>query len=268
MGEKNSSESRHGGKGAPRKSRRRRLWISGTLGAPPEWTPTDDDWRLLEAAYEKPFNDEIRAEIGEIVRKYFYWATFEPTAPFADEFIKKLAKARKLASELENVVHSFGDAGQVVAPYWERYFPREEERTADGPHGDDNDALWDWATKQPTPRERHRRFSEMVHIIYSALDDTLREVSSDDAPAFEEGECWKQLIIDLGRALEKRDFEITTSNDRNHRTSSFVAFVKGLQSTFDESLRRHTSIDALCSEINKARRQIRNRSNQQPGNNK
>jgi len=39
--------------------------------------------------------------------------------------------------------------------------------------------------------------------------------------------------------------------------SPFVAFVKELQSTFDETLRRHTNDDALCSEINKARRQFR-----------
>lgn len=243
---------RAGGRGAPRKSRRKRSCSSGTLGAPTKWKPTDDDWRRFEAAYQGSFDEDIRTEIGKIVDKYFYWAAFEPTAPFVDEFIKKLNKAKKLARELVNVTDSFGADRPRIARHWEKYFSRKEEHTADGPHGGDSVAIYEWVIKQPIPRERRRSFSEMVHIIYSALDDTLREVSKDDAPSWEEGNCWKQLVLDLVLSFKSRKLPVTASKDRNkHGASPFVAFVKELQSGFDEEFRRHTSDDALASEISK-----------------
>lgn len=258
IGRRNYAESRAGGNGAPRKSRRKRLWISGTLGAPPEWTPSEDDWRQFEASYEMSFNDELRGEIKKAVQKYFYWATYEPTAPFADEFVQKIAKARKLAAEISKVFASFGEAGALVAPHWGRYFPAGEKESIPDRCDENGDALIDHILAMPERRGRdHRDIEEVLHTVYSALDDTMREVNSSDAPAFAEGDCWKQLIADLINAFEKKEFEVSAAKGQYHRISPFVAFVKELQSTFAEELRRHTSRDALSKEISKVLHQIR-----------
>src|ERR1700677_1734563 len=79
--------SRGGWHGAARKSRRRRLPISGTLGAQAEWTATDSDWDRLEAAYGEKISDELRVEIRYAVEQYLDLASFENSAPFADDFL-------------------------------------------------------------------------------------------------------------------------------------------------------------------------------------
>jgi hypothetical protein len=247
-------EERAGGHGAPRKSRRRRLGVSGGLGAPPKWTPSADDWNRLAAVYGNlPFNDELRAEIAKAVDEYFNWATYEPKAPFADEFIEKLHNAKRLARELSEAISALGDARHLIAPHWSRYFPREDcEDSEDAPIEEDLDTLFDRLAAE-TPRRRgrdHRDFEEVVHTICSALDDTMRHVSSEDAGEFAEGDAWRQLIVDLARALEARGFKISASKDLSKgRPSRFVRFVRELQPMFPEELRRHVNLDALSGAI-------------------
>jgi hypothetical protein len=69
-GKRSSAPSRSGWHGAPRKSRRRRLPISNTVGAPPlEWSPTADDWGRLEAAYGATFDSVLRAAVVRFVAR-------------------------------------------------------------------------------------------------------------------------------------------------------------------------------------------------------
>jgi hypothetical protein len=217
--------------------------MTGTLGAP--WKATDDIWRRLEAAYGEQFDDELKKKIEIAIQKYFDWAG----APAARDFANKLITARKLAIELGEVVSSFGEPRIFVAPHWERYFPREEERTADGPIIDDDKALWDWVIKQPIRRERHRCFSEMVHIIYSALDDTLREVSSSDVRKQSQITTWKELIANLAHAFRSKGLKVSASKDQDRPLSPFVRFVKELQSMFAEDFWRPSSDAALSEAI-------------------
>jgi hypothetical protein len=258
MGKQNSAPSSAGWHGAPRRSRRRRLPLSDTLGAPAGWSPTDADWGQLETAYGATFNSVLRAKIEEAVPEYYSWAPFEDTAPFADDFIRKFVKAKKLANELGKVVHSFGVAGPIVAQHWERYFPREdEEHLPEGPADDDDRALFDRIVAMHCKRGRnHRDFSQVVHTIYSALDAALRDVARENSAAFSEGDAWEKLVIDLARAFRSSGHKATATKDLkrpNRPLSPFVRFVKELQATFkDETLRRHPTDAGLSRAISQA----------------
>jgi hypothetical protein len=255
MGKQNSAPSRGGWHGAPRKSRRRRLPRSGTLGAPAKWNPSDADWGRLETAYGATFNNDLRAEIEEAVQEYCSWAPFEDTALFADDFIRKLIKARKLANDLGKVVHSFGVTGSMVTPHWERYFPREdEEHLPEGPADEDDKALFDRIVAMPCKRGRnHRDFSQVVHMIHSALDAALRDVARENSAAFSEGDTWMQLVADLARAFRSSRYKATATKNQGSPLSPFVRFVKELQATFkDETLRRHPTDAALSRAISQA----------------
>lgn len=243
---------------APRKSRRRRLWVSETLGAPKKWSPTKEDWWRFEKAYGIPrgqhFDDQFRNEIHSAVTLYFYWEPFE-RAPFADDFVAKLLEARSLADTLAKVVCSFGNAGTIVAPHWQMYFPpeREEGEIHHQALGDDSDStLLERILAMPTRRGRdHRDFEEVVHTIGSTLDSALVEVRSRESAGFCEGEEWGNLIRRLKRAFEDRTTKkVGISNDRQE--SPFVRFFRALQSTFDEEFRRHEADSGLSKAMSQA----------------
>jgi hypothetical protein len=241
---------------ADRKSRRRRLPISRTFGAPIEWHPTAADWRRLETAYSERlrFDSYLRAEIEKAVEQYLCDAPFEVAASHADDFMKNLAKARKLAKELEKVVHSFGGAGSMVAPHWERYFPREDGEKFDGPADEDDNAFSHRIFALPSKRGSGRRdFSGVIHAIVSALDGALRDVARTDSAAFSEGDAWSQLVINLALADRPRARIATATKDPNRpRLSPFVRFVKELQATFNEkTLRRYPTDSAISEELQK-----------------
>lgn len=223
--------------------RERQLPMTGTLGAP--WKATDDTWRRLEAAYGKPFDAQLKVKIEKAIQKYRDWVGAPPTSDFA----KKLIKARKLAIELGEVVSSFGEPGMFVAPHWERYFPHKEERAVDGPLGDDDGAIWDWVMKQPVRCERHQCFSEMVHIIYSVLDDTLRWASSSDAREESQVKTWKELIVNLYSAFITSNLKARGSKDTNRPLPPFVLFIRELQETFPRDFWRPASDAALSEAI-------------------
>jgi hypothetical protein len=255
MGKQTSAPSSAGWHGAPRKRRKKRLQLSDAV-APDTWSPTKADWDKLEKAYGKTFNKDLRAEIETAVQEYFSWAPFEEAAPFANDFIQKLVKARKLAKELGKVVHSFGGAGSMVARHWEQFFPREdEEHLPDGPADEDDKALFDRILAMPSRRGRnHRDFSQVVHTIFSALGDALRDVTRENSAAFSEGDAWEKLVIDLARAFRSRGLgRATATKDRDRPLSPFVRFVKELQATFkDETLRRHPTPAGLSGAISQA----------------
>ena len=249
---------------ADRKSRRRRLPISDTLGAPLEWSPTAADWRRLETAYSDRlrFDSQLRAEIEKAVEQYLCDAPFEVAAPHANDFMKSLAKARKLAKELENVVRSFGGAGSMVARHWERYFPREDGEYIDGPADEDDSAFFHRIFALPSKRGRdHRDFSQVVHTFHSALAATLQDVAHTDSAAFSEGDAWSQLVVDLALAFmsssalanRPRARIATATKDLDRpRLSPFVRFVKELQATFNEkTLRRYPTDSAISEKLQK-----------------
>jgi hypothetical protein len=248
---------------ADRKSRRRRLPISGTLGAPLEWSPDASDWRRLETAYSKlRFDSHLRAEIEKAVEQYLYDAPFEVAAPAADDFMKSLVRARELAKQLEKVVHSFGTARSMVARHWERYFPREDGESRDGPTDEDDTAVFYRVLALPPRIGRdHRNFSEVTHAIFLALDGALRDVARPDSAVFSEGNSWSELVIDLALAFRSssaladipRARRATATKDPNRpRLSPFVRFVKELQATFNEkTLRRYPTGSAISEKLQK-----------------
>ena len=191
------------------------------------------------------FDDGLRNEIHASVTKYLYWEPFE-RAPFVGDFVEKLIEARRLANDLGNVVHSFGEAGPIVAPHWQMYFPREEEDVPEGPVDEDDGALLERILAMPKRRGRdHRDFKEVIHTIGSALDSALVEVRHRESSGFSEGEEWGRLIRALKRAFKDRSMRHGISNDPNRPESPFVRFVRALQSTFDEEFRRHEADSGL-----------------------
>lgn len=260
MGKQNSAPSSAGWHGAPRKSRKKRLPVSETLDPPPaRWSAADADWGRLENAYGELFNSGLRAKIAKAVREYFFWATFEGDAPFADDFTQKLVKARKLGKKLGEVVHSFGVGRSIVALHWERYFPREDGEHIGGPTDEDDQALFNRILAMPSRRGRdHRDFSQVVHTFHSALDAALRDVKSKHSPAFSEGDAWEHLVVDLARAFKSERLKATASKDPDRRLSPFVRFMKELQATFErETLRRHPTDAGLSGAISLALRHLK-----------
>lgn len=245
-----------------RKSRRRRLAISGTLGAAPEWKPSDDDWSRFEAAYGAPFDVAIRVEIASAVGKYFYWAGFEPIAPFAtddDGAIEKLTRALQLSEDLCDALKSLGDAESVLAPHWEIHFPHHEISDDELPEGLSDSELFEAIAALP-PRPYRRDLPELVHVIASVIRDTLRDVDRPDAPAFEEGEAWGLLVRDLSRIFEARKLSVTAAkgNEANPAPSPFVRLFREIQHSFPTDLRRHrSSYDALAQAISDVRRDVK-----------
>jgi hypothetical protein len=234
---------------APRKSRRRRLPISGGLGAPTEWSPTAIDWRRFEKEYGlergQNFDDGLRREIRAAVTNYLYWEPFERHAPFADDFIENLAKAAEFASRLTDTLRALGNAICMTAPHWDRYFPPEAEETAVDAPADEGDAAFLERILNEKPRRYRRDVKETADTIRGVLEDTLAGVTRDGAPAFAEGDAWKQLIVDLARAFKARAMKVTASKDAYRAPSPFVRFVKALQSTFDKDFRRHEADSGL-----------------------
>jgi hypothetical protein len=217
-----------------RKRRRKRLPWSGTHGAPKKWDPTEEDWFRLQNAYGKTFDATLRAAIERAVTEYFLWAPFED-APFVDDCIRDHAKATSLAKELGKVIHSLGGARSMVARHWKRYFPPEDER------------------------RDHREFSQVVHILHSALAAALRDIKSPDLPAFSEGDAWERLVLDIANEFRQRGCKATASKNSICSQSPFVRFVGELQDTFKgRSLRRHPTPDALSGAVSLALRKAKN----------
>jgi len=248
---------------AQRKSRNRRLPISGTLGVPRKWTLGDDDWTRFEAAYGGAlFDAAMRAEIATAIGKYFYWADFEPAAPFATGdggAIEKLKRASRLAEDLYRAVTSLGDATSILAPHWEKYFTGQKISDDELPAGVSVAELFDAIAALPR-RPYRRDLPEMVHVIASAISDTLRDVDRPDAPAFEEGEAWGLLVRDLERIFEARTLSVAAAkgNEANPAPSPFVLFIREIQKSFPPDLRRHgSSYDALAKAISDMRRDVK-----------
>ena len=259
MTKQDSVQSSADNHGAPRKSRYRRLPISGMLGAPLQWSPTPDDWRRLETAYSDPparrlrFDSDLRAEIEKAVEQYLCDAPFEVAA--IKSSAKGLAKATRLAKDLGEVVRSLGGEGAIVARHWERYFPHEEEERTHEARTDEDDAAL-FARIVDTPCKwggNHRDFRQVVRMIFYALDESLREVARKDAAAFSKGDAWKELVIHLARAFKSRGHKATATKDTNRPLSPFVRFGKELQATFNEkTLRRYPTDSAISEELQKA----------------
>jgi hypothetical protein len=230
----------------PQGKRVKQLWITGTLGAPGEWQPTQQTWRRLERAYGGKFDDELRADIEKAVQRYFDWVR----APPASQFLRNLQKARNVAEELRNVVVSFGEAGSLIAPHWERYFPRESTDDSDAPLGDDDAALFEWVMSIKSQRRGrdHRCFDEVIATICSALDDLWRETSHRGETANTPSLTWNQLVLDLGRAFKRRALKVS-ARKRGDGLSPFVKLVGELQTTLPKELRFHETDAALSQAV-------------------
>lgn len=245
-----------------RKSRRRRLHISGPLGRPPEWNPSDADWTRFETAYGALFDAAMRAEIASAIGTYFKWAGHEPIAPFAtgnDGGIQKLKQALRLAEDLYGAIRSCGAAEGVLDRHWESYFPNQEVADDELPEGLSDSEFFDAISALP-PRPYRRDLKEMVHLIVRVIGDTLQDIDRPDAAAFVEGEKWGLLVRDLARIFEARKLSNAAAkgNEANPAPSPFVRFIGEIQTSFPTDLRRHrSSYDALAKAISAVRRDVK-----------
>jgi hypothetical protein len=219
-----------------------RLPISGSLGAPVEWSPSERDWIALEKAYGKAFSDALKTTIIGAVNKYLEWYPTGPSAPLRRPFLEKLEEARRLARELQRVVGSMGEASCLLAPHWKRYFPVEEWEPK--PAG----ASLEEILAMPMRKGRnHRDIDEMIWTIGSALDDTIREVTSPDAAQYLETDLWDSMIDRLIVAFRSAGLKVSASNDPEGM-SAFVRFIEALQNKLDERYRLYMSnADPACA---------------------
>ncbi|HEY8126414.1 MAG TPA: hypothetical protein VIF88_13465 [Methylocystis sp.] len=243
---------------APRKRRLDRLSISAALGATKGWSPTDTDWRGMEKEYGmtrgEDFGDDLRGKIRSAVLEYFEWEPFEMCAPFSKDFKEKLVKAKGLATELREVVNEFGDAGPLVAAYWEQRYPGEPEEVHCNASADEDDAaIFENAFATESHGNCKRRgFKDTVFDIRAIIDHTLREIAREDFSRFSEGEAWTVLIERLASAFRDAKKSVSASKDPSRKLSPFVRFVKALQSTFDDEFRRHDTDAGLSLAVSQA----------------
>jgi hypothetical protein len=260
-----------GRRGGPRKSRKPRIHLSGTLGAPVKWIPGEGEWGHLESVYKTKFDDHLRADITDAAERYFYWSAFEKSAPFVNDVAKKLRSARKLANELQKAAVQFGSVAPLVARQWSRRLPGKHEegigemsiRDDEGELIEDQKtALEDIFAAEAAPHHVFSSFRDVTFAIFSTLDESLRELKDRSAPQFVEGEAWDQMIDELDRAIDSHGLKVSASKGSTREISRFVRFVDELQSTFKEEFRRFSTDGSLSKEISRARRQRRRRAEQ------
>lgn len=226
--------------GRPRKSRRKRLPVAST-GAPPEFDPSEGDWERIEAAYQF-FNQPDRQAISEIVDAYLDWEGFERAAPYLDDALAWLEKARKAAKSFQECLYSGGDA----VFYAQRYVARNVNH-----HLFEPDGPMDWSD-----------LISFMTYFRSALARAEKEIPNEARVGFAEGEAWEQMVRKLSDYCDSRGYPTGASKGKNksanQQTSPFVALIREIQQCFPEDCRRHgQSDDALAQGITEARRKRR-----------
>lgn len=222
---------------------KRQLSMSGTMGAPPQWNPSDSDWAALERAYFRAkgecFSAALKTKIGAAVNSYLWW--YSRTPPLAKPFVEKLAEAHKLARKLDKVVRSMGEPRGYLARHWQRYFPDEEREPQ--PTGSSLEEI----LAMPVRRGRkHRDIEEVIHTIQLALDDTIREVNAPDMPEYSAG-IWDGMVYKLSEAFQAGGLKVTHDNSGGGM-SAFPRFVRALLGQLPEKYRVHNGVtDATLS---------------------
>lgn len=224
-------------KGPPRKSRRKRLPIS-SAGGWPKFEPSESDWTRIAAAY--PYLDaDDRPQIVALANEFLKLEPFERNAPFLDDAMKWLRKARKAAKEFHEILGVEGEA----ASYARDHAARNVNHRLFEPEGP-----MDWSG-----------LSSFMTFFRSALLKAEIEIPKEARVGFAEGEAWEKMVRKLSDYCESRGYPTAASKGENksahHKTSPFVAFVREMQGAFPPECRRATGSDiALAEAITVARR--------------
>jgi hypothetical protein len=245
---------------APRKSRLKRLHVSGGVGASPIWNLSDDGWRRIEndtgLKRGTKFNAEFRRSVQAAAEKYLTWQPFERSAPVTNDFIEKATKARRLARDLADIIESLDDAASLFNSHWNRQIhcglPQGIEMEDSGPtHVDGNDDEAFLKLIHKNPKSLHERgLAPAVHAIGNIIDDVIFEITGDGESGFKEHDAWSQLILDINEAFKTHtELRATASKDVNRQPSPFVRFVSALQSTFEKEFRLFQTESSLSKEV-------------------
>ena len=237
--------------GNPRKSRRKRLNISGGTGPEEKFSPHLSDWRRVETAYGHNLSDDDRRAIVVLVDKYFFWQPSESAAPFVDDALRYLNRLEKTGRK-----------------FWETMLEREQIPTLIGEARLRADAI---VFVQNHVGRYLAKFDFRKKTDWDGLIDVMgasmaafikaREYINGDSAnrGFVEGNAWNNFVWGLSEFAEQRQlpFRISKSDDPA-RASPFIRFFRELQESFPPRFRRHhSSYTALAEAITVARRQIR-----------
>ncbi len=242
--------------GKPRKSRRVRLPIAVGAGLDVEFTPSAEDWRRIEQAYDRELSPDHRSEIIGFVDRYFRWQPSEAKAPFADD-------ARRYLDQLENTANKF----------WRVLLERSHiplTGSGDDVHIAERDSIRGVAVgyvqshvgrfiKQFRGESDWRGLLDVMQACMPAIMATRQYLDEQVKYGFVEGRNWDELVWNLSEFARARGLPsgVSKSNDPA-KASPFVAFVRELQRTFPERFHRHGSTNAALAEaITVARRQIK-----------
>jgi hypothetical protein len=239
--------------GNPRKSRRKRLNISGGTGPEEKLILQSSDWDGIEAAYGHSVSDEDRREITGLVNKYFFWQPSESNAPFVDDAVGYLNALEKTGKhfwqtmlEREHIPNLVGeerlrgDAMIFVQNHVARYLEQFDSRKKT-----------DWDDLVRT-----------MGACIAAFAKTREYLTGDAADrGFVEGNAWNNFIWNLLEYAKGRQLPSGISKgDDSGNPSPFVRFVAALQNHFPPHFRRHdASPVALAEAISVARRHIKRR---------
>jgi hypothetical protein len=227
-------------KGPPRKSRRKRLPVS-SMGAWPRFEPSESDWTRIAAAYPY-FGTDDRAHISKLANEYLYWEGFERSAPFLDDAMAWLKKARKAAKAFSEALDEGGDA-----VFYTRHYVATNMRH----HLFEPEGPLDWSG-----------LSSLMTFFRGALVQAETEIPKEARVGLVEGECWEMMVRKLTDYAESQGYPTGASKGVDKtvtpNTSDFVALVREIQNTFPPERRRHTASDvALAQAISEARRKRR-----------
>jgi hypothetical protein len=234
-------------KGPPRKSRRKRLPHSSASGRP-EFAPSEEDWKRIEAAYPL-LTVADRETITAIVNEYLHNERFERNAPFLDDALKWLKAAEKSATRFWKTTWGGGDSEKGDAIFYAQDYVER--------HIDDH------GLQIPGESKWDALVSIMTNVV-AALAIARREVPKEARAGFVEGETWDAMICQLSDFAEAKGFPVGASKGVDKAASSkpspFVAFIREIQNTFPAVSRRHNASDiAIAEAISVARRKRRAR---------
>lgn len=218
-----------------RASRKKRLPISKPVAAATgKWNPSAEQWAKIETAYVS-LNDEMRAEIAEIVDRYFQDERYGRNAGFEPDAVAWLQEMEKGAL---GFVSASGRAGGGGARHHAEWVLDEHLRCANIPP--------------------HRFLMRAMMEYARAAAATAQEITGEDQPRLHEKDAWRVMIEGLWSFAFDNKLLTNINTNTHPRVSPFVAFVRELQATFGGFLAWHAdNPTTLGEEIKRATREVR-----------
>jgi hypothetical protein len=221
---------------APKSSRKsRRPRINASISS--DWLiyeTSTDDWIRLERAIGKQISESLRIKIVQIVQRYFRIQPFEANAPFLDDVLKRLNLIEHAVQQLQFQLDASGNDSvvDIIRAQLDQNLSKHEIETLD----------------------------EMLRSVLSSAHHAGIAFKEQAQAGFAEGDAWHEMVSSLKILMRSHSMPYGASQDgsktKNSKGSPFVQFVKSLQETLPEQLRRHhlSGPFALAKEINRAGR--------------